>query len=237
MPFVNPDKTYGEQADRVLLLYQRMCDVRDKHSLADLDSRRIALNNAAMAANASVSTLRLLDWARQSGDATLVAALRLARPEFVNLVAEDLLRAGRLHLLLECQFQIESLFRNLLMALGRGRGKQGYYNLAQEVVAASGVADPDSKLRILNVPALMRNSMHANGIHHGYKGASAHETIDGVEFRFDDGKRVQCGSWLHVTAALNATLSIVDEVLSVASIRAIPLIPDEYVTQKAAAGE
>jgi len=231
--FENPDPTFAHQADRVHGLYQFIADIRDKHSSQEADARRVNLNNIMMAANAATTTLRLLSWAKQGGESALIQALGLSKPEYVNFVAEDLLRSTRLFLLLESQFQIETLFRNILIALGQPAGKQGFYNVAQQLLSVSGVGGAETKLRILNVGALLRNSMHSNGIHHGYKGASTLETIDGVEFRFDHGGRVQCGSWFHIVTAIRASLKIVDEILSASGVKAVALIPDEYATQRA----
>jgi len=234
MAFENPDPTFAHQADRVHGLYQLVADIRDKHSSDETDARRVNLNNIMMAANAATATLRLLWWAKQGGESVMVQALGLSKPEYINFVAEDLLRSTRLFLLLESQFQIETLFRNILIALGKPGGKQGFYVVANELLSASGISDRDAKLHVLNVGALLRNSMHSNGIHHGYMGASTVENIDGVEFRFDHGQRVQCGSWFHIVTALRASVSIVDELLAAPPIKRLAAIPDEYAAQLAA---
>lgn len=145
MTFTNPDATFVQQAERVNTLYQRIGEVRDRRSLSETDARRVNLNNVMMAANASMATLRLLGWAKQGGYGVLIQALGLARPEYITPVTEDLLRGSRLFLLLESQFQIETLFHNILLTLGRATEKQGYYNVAQDVISAAGLADPDSE--------------------------------------------------------------------------------------------
>ncbi len=236
MVFANPDQTFQQQADRVYALYQRIADVRDKHPYQDTDARNANLNNVMMAANSSVATLRLLHWAQQGGDGVLVKALGLAKPEYINPVAEDMLRSSRLFLLLESQFQFEALFRNILLSVNRPADKQGFYSVVRDVLAFANLSDQPRKLQMLNVPALMRNSMHANGIHHGWKGSDSVETIAGVEFRFEHGKRVQCGSWFHIVTALSASVDVVDELLSAHAVSSINTVPDLYSSQKAAAG-
>ena len=232
--FLNPDSTFAEQAERVLTLYQRICDVRDDRGHGEGDARHVCLNNITMAAGASVSTLRLLHWAKQGGDGVLIQALGLSDPSYIHLVAEDLLRASRLHLLVEYQFQVETLFRDILLALGKDPGNVGFYKLVKELLREIEIGDPDDKRGLLNVPALMRNSMHANGIHHGYKGLNTEEVIDGVEFRFEHGKRVQCGSWYHIDVALTASINVVDEILGTSSVVDLGCIPDEYAVQRSA---
>lgn len=126
MNLVNPDATLAQQADRVYGLYQQVADIRDRHGAGDTDARRVNLNNVMMAANAATSTLRLMAWVKQGGDVLLIQALGLAKPEYINPVAEDLLRSSRLFLLIESQFQIETLFRNILLALAKPAGQQGF---------------------------------------------------------------------------------------------------------------
>ena len=235
MTFIHPDATFAQQAERVVGLYQQIADIRDKHGIGETDSRRVSLNNVMMAANAATATLRLMAWAKQGGDSVLIQALGLARPEYINPVAEDLLRSSRLFLLVEAQFQIEMLFRNILLALGNPAGKQGFYNVAADVLECSGVSDSPAKLRVLHVPALMRNSMHANGIHHGRKASNTIESIKGIEFRFEHGKRVQCGSWYHIVAALSASFEIVEEILASGKVKVVPSVPDIYAEQAGAA--
>lgn len=232
MAFVNPDATFAAQAARVNSLLGRIADLRDKYGTEEKDARRVNLNNLMMAANAAETILRMLAWAKErGGEATIISGLQLTKPEYINIVAEDLLRSSRLFLLLESQFQTEALFRNILLALGRPSGKTGYYAVADEMLSVSSVADKDGKLKILNVPAMMRNSMHANGIHHGYKGSNTVEMINGVEFRFEHEKSVQCGSWYHIVTALSAALGVVDSILASATIGAVKLIPDKYAEQ------
>ncbi len=235
MPIENPDPTFMQQALRVHALYQQIADIRDGQSVSETDSRRVNLNNVMMAANAAGATLRLLNWIRRSDKVVISQALDLSKPEYVAPVAEDLLRASRLFLLVEAQFQTETLFRNVLAAAGEAGNAKGYYNVARHVIACAGLTEPNRRLRILQVPALMRNSMHANGIHHGWKGSDTVEIIAGVEFRFEHGKRVQCGSWYHIVTALSASFEVVGEVLGSSAVKALVSVPDLYAEQ--AAGE
>jgi hypothetical protein len=233
MSFINPDATFNDQANRVMVLYQRLGDVREEYVALETDARRVSLNNMMMAANAAAATLKLLSWAKSGGETALIQCLGLARPEYINQVAEDMLRASKLFLLLESQFQTENLFRNILRCVGSPAGTQGFFNVARDVLTFAGIPDIPGKLRVLNVPALLRNCMHSNGIHHGWNGTSTVETITGVEYRFEHGKRVQCGSWFHIVTALSASLIIVEEILSSAAIRTLAEIPDAYAEQRA----
>lgn len=234
MALENPDPTYGHQADRVQRLHELIADVRDEFGHAETDARRVNLNNVLMATGAASATLRLLHWAKfDGGDVHLIAALNLLDPEYINLVAEDMLRSSRLFLLLECQFQFEALMRNVLISLSGERGPQGFYNLARRLIELVQLPEPNEKLADMNVAALMRNSMHANGVHHGQKGSSSVRVLDGIEFRFENGARVQCGHWLHVTTALAASLGVIRAILNAPVVRALEHVPDQYAVLRA----
>jgi len=74
----------------------------------------------------------------------LIQALGLSKPEYINLVVEDLLRSTRLFLLFESQFQIESLFRSILLTRGKPVVKRGFYNVAEQVlIEISGTVQGD----------------------------------------------------------------------------------------------
>lgn len=237
MALENPDPTYGHQADRVQLLNELIADVRDEFGRNETDARHVNLNNIMMATGAASATLRLLHWAKFSGgDVHLISALKLGDPKYINLVGENMLRSSKLFLLLECQFQFEALMRNVLLSLSDERGPQGFYDLAGKVIALTQLPEPDEKLADMNVAALMRNSMHSNGMHYGYKGSSTVRVLNGVEFRFKNGARVQCGHWVHVTTALTASLGVIRAILNAPVVRALERVPDEYAMLRALAG-
>src|SRR5262249_19597426 len=109
--------------------------------------------------------------------------------------SEILSKTQRLSFLVIFQFQVENLISNLLRELG-GTQPKGFYTKAREIVAR--LPDSARKLEILNTPALIRNSLHANGIHHGHGGQSFSITLDGYTFRFDHERKVSSGGWGHI---------------------------------------
>lgn len=234
MEFENPDPTFGHTADRVQLLHELIADVRDEFGRAETDARRVNLNNVLMATGAASATLRLFHWAKfGGGEVHLIAGLALADSRYINLVAEDMLRSSKHFLLLEGQFQFEALLRNVLISLSGERGPQGFYKLARKVLELAQLPEPDEKLADMNVAALMRNSMHANGVHYGFQGSSTVRLLNGIEFRFENGARVQCGHWVHVTTALAASLGAIRAILNAPAVRALERVPDQYAVLRA----
>jgi hypothetical protein len=176
-----------------------------------------------------MGTLRL--WhAAVADDGKSLAVLLGCDQSHLKMVQEDMLRAAKLFLLLEFQFQTETLFAGVTKAVGAAPAKMGFYNVAKTTLEAMGLTGVDAKRRVLTVPAKMRNSMHSNGVYHG---RSETGTIKGVEFKFEDGKKVECGSWFHIVTALQASIEITAEVLKSPRATSIALIEDAYAVQKA----
>src|SRR5687768_9331053 len=75
---------------------------------------------------------------------------------------------------------------------------------ARVVLTAVGL--PLDRMEILNTPARIRNSLHANGIHHRqHPGETARVTINGVLYEFIDRNPVTCASWEHIAHALKSS--------------------------------
>ena len=108
-------------------------------------------------------------------------------------------------------FTIENLFSNLLGALGVRPKGSGYYPLSSAILEGAGIGVPGPEKDTLTALANLRNSFHGNGIHR--KGGSLSVVIDGQRFEFHEGKRVECASWRHVTAAIVANVRVVEAVL------------------------
>jgi hypothetical protein len=228
MVTTNIDATYGHSADRVQRLHIQVSDLLALYSGQSTDARRVNLNNILMATGAAQATLRLIQWAFDTGGDPLVKILKLSRPEYLSFVSEDMLRSSKHFLLLEGQFQIEALFYNILRALGVAKPPRGFYKIASAVVNEAALSQPADKVSSLNVAALMRNSMHANGVHSG--STIVRKTINGLDYVFEPGKPVSCAHWAHVTTALSASIGIVDEILRSQKVSACRDIPDLYST-------
>jgi hypothetical protein len=141
-----------------------------------------------------------------------------------------LAKSSKLSLVLLGQFQVENCLRNIGMALGNEMSGTGFFAIAQPVLKHVGLGH---YLNILNVGALIRNSLHSNGIHHGYKRSDTVVDVDGVCYEFIQGQRVQCADWEHIAHALDASVSVLEEVFNTAAVSSISDIVDEYAWEMA----
>ena len=127
------------------------------------------------------------------------------------------------------QFKVETLWKNLLRALGMANPPDGHYRILQELFPRVSVPDQAMKSNILQVTAHIRNSLHSNGFHYGYRNSSSHITVDGFEFCFDHGTRVECAGWWHIVKAINGSANVIEEVLDTPEISgSADPIPDDY---------
>ena len=218
----------------MLLLSDRLMQLKKSGSYSDADARGLALSNCRLTCFAAIMVLNILvmgEEGRMSGD------------DFKKLVgmtsgtaqdaSEILEKNQRLGFVLIFQFQIENLLANLYREIKKLQPPKGFYNVAKEMLALIPQND-QSKLDTLNVPALIRNSLHSNGIHHGHKGSSSKLTIDGFIFEFNNLQKVSCAGWGHIVLACNAAISIVEEILNCSSVSALkdPIL-DQYAWEEA----
>ena len=146
----------------------------------------------------------------------------------VKFAGETLNKCSKLSLLVLAQFQIENCLRSLARDINICVYNLGFYKVAQKLLVELGIKR--DRLEILNTPALLRNSLHKNGIHTGYGGKNTLFVIDGVKYEFLDGKRVQCATWEHTAHALEASINILDELFHTNKVLALPdPIIDQYV--------
>ncbi|MCH7479130.1 MAG: hypothetical protein IIA14_13655, partial [SAR324 cluster bacterium] len=91
---------------------------------------------------------------------------------------------------------------------------------------ANGNQAKEAKSKSLKVLALIRNSLHHNGIH---RGDLAHFAIVGVDFDFAKGKKVPCAGWQHVAHAIGSVIVAINEILTSPEINGLPPpVRDEY---------
>lgn len=223
----------AEQAECVASLVAKTEDVRTRFGYSDQDARSVALNNVRFIAYATRMVLNLLDnWCIGN------EAVRALIPQLLGItsvtdrsvkVAGDALhKTSKLSLSLLGQFQFENCLRNLALELNVGTQRQGFFRLAQSLVAHLGL--PNSLVDELNVAALLRNSLHSNGIHFGYHGRDTVTTLEEVTYEFRHQQPISCGTVEHVAHALESSIGILATVFGTPEVGALEdPVMDRYV--------
>jgi hypothetical protein len=202
-------KSYKDHAECIKSLTECCTRIIIKHGYSDEDTRTITLANTRSLAYAALGITNLLDsWS--TGNETVrrvipkLLGLTDINQKSVDLMGKDLAKNAKLSLITLSQFQIENCIANLSKALGI-KNKMGFYQKVSDLVKFLKL--DSGKLETLNTGALIRNSLHSNGIHRGYKGTSSSINLKGVQYVFDNGNKVSCASMSHIAQKFRAIKS------------------------------
>ncbi|MCI0339535.1 MAG: hypothetical protein L0216_00045 [Planctomycetales bacterium] len=206
--------------DGLVALHRRLATAGTAYPVED--ARSIALANARQGVESAiitVSVLGQLQGRRMSAQqfAALIGATKIPPPA-LEAMCEGWEIHSRLSTLTWYQFQVENLLSNVLRALGQ-KVPWGFRKIAKAVVVATQAVDPSTQETRLLVPAFIRNSFHANGLHTEDDYVAI---IDGVSFDFCKDSPVRCAGWQHVTVGIGGSLTAVEAILVTARVKALP---------------
>lgn len=224
---LNPPATAEDCAARLVNLAAAIQKRANSYSYQDPDARRVALVNCRSFFDYAAMILNVVSYREQG---------RISESDFRGLIglskgstdrAVDVLEKNiRLSLVLLFQFQIENLFKNLLSALGIAGVPHGYHQILKKILCELKLSDIQIKHDTLYILAMIRNSLHSNGIH---TDPSKTVAIAGVTYDFEKDKKVSCAGWGHIIYAAEAGLDIVYEILDDGRITALPApVKDSY---------
>ena len=229
-------KLYKDEAECVISLIDFCTRIIEKHKYPDTDTRTVVFVNVRIIGYSTCAIANLLDsWSKEDETVRQVIpsliGLTDVNEKSVKLMGDSLHKSSKLSLILIGQFQIENSISNISEALGISSGIKGFYNKAKMLIDYLGFGY--DKFEALNTGALIRNSLHSNGIHNGYQGTSSHITLKGgVQYDFNNGEKVSCASLPHIAHALECSLEVLDEIISSNQVKSYTeLIEDTYVAQ------
>jgi len=125
--------------------------------------------------------------------------------------AEDLMLDYLRHTLTtKVHFKIENLFKNILRALSACPDGRGFWHISNAMLQQAGIPVIGQEKNILTALANTRNSFHSNGVHNN---DDLSLDIDGIRFKFCNGKRVECASWKHIVVIIRANISVLESIL------------------------
>ena len=114
-------------------------------------------------------------------------------------------------------FHIEVFLNGINSILKTKCDSSNYKALAKHVLKNLNIPDPKKeKFDILNVPALVRNCLHAEGKH---KKEDTDGSIEGVFFKFVKGKTHSYGSWEHTCFFCDKLIDVFEEILKCSIIK------------------
>ena len=211
--------SYKEVAERLDALCQKFDEINSSGGYSEQDARYRALKEGRQITNAFFMIVNILS-AGEQGKVDLGLMSNIVgdvQTAVINL--DNICRASSVTLF---QFKVETCFKNLLVGLGMTDPPQGYYNIIQELLARLSIGEKDHVKEVLEIPALIRNSLHSNGFHYGYGGLSRHIEVDGQMYDFVQGGQVNCAGWRHIIHSIMGTLFAIEKILDTPEIKALP---------------
>ncbi len=220
--------TFDELLTAFSTLVTKIQVLREKLSFPDEDARQIALYGLQEILVGFGLTAHSIIWQRTSDDVIKSfqnkAVIEGKTDEDVLSIVE---KTWRLSLITLCHFKIDSLFQNLLKALGQEPGKNGFSKNKKNLMKKITPPEPEEVNKVLNTLTHIRNSLHNNGIHRG-------DTCDPIEllgcaYEFETDKVVCCASFWHIFTALDCSIDVIEQILFAPEIQALPKVNDLYV--------
>ena len=122
------------------------------------------------------------------------------------------------------QFALENCIERVLESLPGEQGLNNFSRTSKRLIEFLQLEDPIRKHELVMVPAWIRNTLHAGGIH---KKPDKRVVIDGEAYVFKKNKRFKCASWSHIFHAFLHSLYVYEEILCSEPVKAIKRIDPE----------
>lgn len=199
---------FGETSTRLQKLCERISKLRDSLGLPVEDARHIALvacSDISQCVGVSAHIVKSFECGiLKAEDLDRIAGII---PDQAKDAIALWIKNNRNSFLVMYQFTIENLLRNLSKEIGIETRKKGFAEISRALL---GKLDLLEFLDLLSLPALIRNTLHNNGIHSGQHDKV---TIDDFEFEFRNNEAVVCSGWGHIILAVNGSLDVVEKLL------------------------
>lgn len=120
-------------------------------------------------------------------------------------------------------FQVEDFIKNLLKALNEPlKGK--YYEFTKQFLKTISKFSEQS-WKVLVAPSQLRNSLHNNGFAYD----DFFISLEGKDYRFTKGQRIDCGGWDALFIFFNNLVDILIDGIESEKLKAIKFIPHTYI--------
>lgn len=217
-------KTWKERGLRVKALQKKCKIILEKLDLPRDDARALGIIHVgSLCSTLAELPLRLFHEAEsREGPPRLMKVLGFRTVDDMETVLSDLVLNALIAWVTTTQFALENCVESVLDAIPGEKKRGGFSKGVRRLMQVANLENLDTKYEILMVPAWIRNSLHAVGIHNG---GNKRVDIDGAQYVFEKGERVACASWSHIFHAYNHGLDIYEEMLCSPMVKAIARIP------------
>lgn len=122
------------------------------------------------------------------------------------------------------QFALENCIERVLDSLPGKRGLNNFSRTSRCLIDTLELNNPQQKHELIMVPAWIRNTFHAGGVH---KKSDKMVIIDGEPYIFKMNQRFKCASWSHTFHAFLHCLDVYEEILCSKQVKEIQRIEPE----------
>jgi len=174
-----------------------------------LDSLQEAIDSVRMwfTAGSSLRNVHMKDGGRLDECSYLKS---LGSNRNIDHTEDCMVKILRLGLIVLVHFSIENLFKNILKHINKLPAKQNYSNLTEAIMRVCDLKESGTERECLKAFSYIRNSLHNNGIH---QATDLSLKLDGHDFIFKKGERVECASFDHIIVLLNSNVEVLRKIL------------------------
>lgn len=220
-------KTYGDLQFCFDAIGTRLNASRRKLLQPDGDARQVAFAGIQRVVGGYAMGLSSMLYGRTQNEIIKSFGKNNLTVDGARQIVEDAWKNGLITLF---HFKVDTLFQNLLRVLGAYKEK-GFEPMSRTLLSIIGITDAYSR-DVLLTTGYIRNSLHNNGMHRGK--SSLTMKMQDLDFIFVSGKRMECGSWQHIFAAMYETIDVVDRILATDKVKGIPTpFEDDYARDPA----
>jgi len=151
----------------------------------------------------------------------VLSLLGLSNSDDLSSVLQDFNANAKAGFITTVQFALENCIVCIIEAIPRVDPQNGFGQNARVIIELGEIPQAEQKLDLMMLPAWIRNTLHANGIHNR---SNRTIEVDGESYIFERGQRISCGTWSHLFHAIFHSLAVVEEIFMSDKIRAIERI-------------
>lgn len=188
------------------------------------DARNVALTNIALIVGSAHAVISVIDNV-QLWSADKLNDLFGFVDEHPQRIVEDLEKFQRISMLTLAQFQFEHLFKVLMIADGVKHPPRVFAELSRTTLDYFDYPSVNRAVRVMNVAAHLRNTLHNNGIH---ENADLRVQVNGYVYTLLRGRRCDQASWAHILHILRAELRVIERLLLLPKVRAMGFVSEPY---------
>lgn len=222
MPFYK-GKSWKDRLLQMQALKDRCNAIINKLALPRDDARTEGLIHVRQFCNTLAAVpMKLLQKAEIAKEQPLVMhILGITNINDLGSCLGDLNKNAKASFVTMIQFSLENMIEQILSSIHNEKGFGNFSQTSKRLIQVTGLSNPKDKHDLIYVPALIRNSLHAGGIH---KRADLTVVIDGEQYKFEKNKRVSCASWSHLMHVFYNGLDVYQDILLSPVVKSIQKI-------------